>query len=155
MIECFSDCPSPWIWLAFCKLRALSVELDLAVHWKPLLVGGLFNAVNPSVYALRDNGAPAKQAYRCKDLMGWARHDAVTILFSPSVFQSTVSRRCGPAAGPRIRAGWRRLPDRCFTSTGPATATSPRADCRPTLFVGGDDMYFGRDRLPLVREAVL
>ena len=25
----------------------------------------------------------------------------------------------------------------------------------PTLFVGGDDMYFGRDRLPLVREAVL
>ena len=25
----------------------------------------------------------------------------------------------------------------------------------PTLFVGGDDMYFGRDRLSLVREAVL
>ncbi len=24
----------------------------------------------------------------------------------------------------------------------------------PTLFVGGDDMYFGNDRLPLVREAV-
>ena len=25
----------------------------------------------------------------------------------------------------------------------------------PTIFVGGDDMYFGNDRLPLVREAVL
>jgi 2-hydroxychromene-2-carboxylate isomerase len=25
----------------------------------------------------------------------------------------------------------------------------------PTLFVGGDDMYFGNDRLPLVREAVM
>jgi 2-hydroxychromene-2-carboxylate isomerase len=25
----------------------------------------------------------------------------------------------------------------------------------PTVFVGGDDMYFGNDRLPLVREAVL
>jgi len=25
----------------------------------------------------------------------------------------------------------------------------------PTIFVGGDDMYFGNDRLVLVREAVL
>jgi 2-hydroxychromene-2-carboxylate isomerase len=25
----------------------------------------------------------------------------------------------------------------------------------PTIFVGGTDMYFGNDRLPLVREAVL
>ena len=25
----------------------------------------------------------------------------------------------------------------------------------PTLFVCGDDMYFGNDRLPLVREALL
>ena len=25
----------------------------------------------------------------------------------------------------------------------------------PTIFVGGEDMYFGNDRLPLVREAVL
>ena len=25
----------------------------------------------------------------------------------------------------------------------------------PTLFVDGEDMYFGNDRLPLVREAVL
>jgi 2-hydroxychromene-2-carboxylate isomerase len=24
----------------------------------------------------------------------------------------------------------------------------------PTMFVGGDDMYFGNDRLPLVREAL-
>ena len=25
----------------------------------------------------------------------------------------------------------------------------------PTMFVGGDDMYFGNDRIPLVRDAVL
>ena len=25
----------------------------------------------------------------------------------------------------------------------------------PTMFVGGDDMYFGNDRLPLVRAAIL
>ena len=24
----------------------------------------------------------------------------------------------------------------------------------PTMFVGGDDMYFGNDRLPLVRAAI-
>jgi 2-hydroxychromene-2-carboxylate isomerase len=25
----------------------------------------------------------------------------------------------------------------------------------PTMFVGGDDMYFGNDRIPLLRDAVL
>ena len=25
----------------------------------------------------------------------------------------------------------------------------------PTMFVGGDDMYFGNDRMPLIREALL
>ena len=25
----------------------------------------------------------------------------------------------------------------------------------PTIFVGGDDMYFGNDRMPLIRDAVL
>jgi 2-hydroxychromene-2-carboxylate isomerase len=25
----------------------------------------------------------------------------------------------------------------------------------PTMFVGGDDMYFGNDRMPLIRDAVL
>jgi 2-hydroxychromene-2-carboxylate isomerase len=25
----------------------------------------------------------------------------------------------------------------------------------PTIFVGGDDMYFGNDRMPLVKDAVL
>ncbi len=24
----------------------------------------------------------------------------------------------------------------------------------PTIFVGGDDMYFGNDRMPLIRDAV-
>ena len=29
-------------------------------------------------------------------------------------------------------------------------------DLRPTtIFVGGDDMYFGNDRMPLIRDAVL
>jgi 2-hydroxychromene-2-carboxylate isomerase len=25
----------------------------------------------------------------------------------------------------------------------------------PTIFVGGDDMYFGNDRMPLIKDAVL
>ncbi|MBN8926492.1 MAG: DsbA family protein, partial [Rhodospirillales bacterium] len=25
----------------------------------------------------------------------------------------------------------------------------------PTMFVGGDDMYFGNDRMPLIRDAIL
>ena len=33
MIECFFDCSSPWTWLAFRELRALSAELEVAVDW--------------------------------------------------------------------------------------------------------------------------
>ena len=41
--------------------------------WKPILVGGVFNAVNPSVYEQRANPTPARAAYYGKDLADWAR----------------------------------------------------------------------------------
>ena len=74
MIEFFFDCSSPWTWLAFRKLRELQAELGLQVVWKPVLVGGIFNAVNPSVYQFRENGPPAKQAYLKKDLQRSEEH---------------------------------------------------------------------------------
>ncbi len=36
-----------------------------------MLVGGVFNAINPSVYNSRDTPVPAKQAYHQKDLQDW------------------------------------------------------------------------------------
>ena len=63
MIEFFFDCSSPWTWLAFRNLQPLARELGVEVSWRPVLVGGIFNAVNPSVYEFRERGVPAKQAY--------------------------------------------------------------------------------------------
>jgi 2-hydroxychromene-2-carboxylate isomerase len=86
MIEFFFDCSSPWTWLAFRNLQPLARELGVEVSWRPVLVGGIFNAVNPSVYEFRERGVPAKQAYLRKDLQDWARQAGVTIKFPPSVF---------------------------------------------------------------------
>ena len=54
MIECFFDCSSPWTWLGFHNLQPLAAELGVPVRWRPILVGGIFNAVNPSVYDFRE-----------------------------------------------------------------------------------------------------
>ena len=86
MIEFFFDCSSPWTWIAFHNLQPLARELNVTVHWRPVLVGGIFNSVNPSVYEFRERGVPAKQAYQRKDLQDWARKAGLTIHFPPAVF---------------------------------------------------------------------
>ncbi|MEK8052325.1 2-hydroxychromene-2-carboxylate isomerase [Ideonella sp. DXS22W] len=200
MIECFFDCSSPWTWLGFHNLQPLAAELGVPVRWRPILVGGIFNAVNPSVYESRAHGVPAKQAYLKKDLMDWAQHCGLPIRFPPTVFPVNsvkAMRGClwaeaqhGPAALVALatayfEAYWRddrdlskdavladcaraaRL-DADALAAGIATpaikaqlkANTDEAIARgafgsPTIFVGGDDMYFGNDRLPLVRAAVL
>ena len=197
MIECFFDCSSPWTWLAFHRLRPLAAELGETVDWKPVLVGGIFNAANPSVYESRMRGVPAKQAYLRKDLLDWARHDGLDIRFPPSIFPVNsvkAMRACcwlkpqgllEPFADAVFRAYW--TDDRDIAQdevlAGIARAVgvdavallaaiaTPEIKARlkantdeaiargafgsPTIFVAGDDMYFGNDRLPLVREAVL
>ena len=201
MIECFFDCSSPWTWLAFRNLQPLAAELGVAVAWKPVLVGGIFNAVNPSVYEFRERGVPAKQAYLKKDLADWARQDGLKILFPPSVFpvnsvkamrgclwldsQHGLRDRFLPFAESVFKAYWsddqdisqdavllglcRKLGlDEAAFLAGIAQAeikarlkaNTDEVIARggfgsPTMFVGVDDMYFGNDRLPLLREAVL
>ena len=55
MIEFFFDCSSPWTYLGFHNVQPLAAELKVPIHWRPILVGGVFNSVNPSVYASREN----------------------------------------------------------------------------------------------------
>jgi 2-hydroxychromene-2-carboxylate isomerase len=55
------------------------------VVWKPILVGGVFNSVNPSVYENRDKPVPAKARYYQKDLQDWARFVGIEI-GQPPVF---------------------------------------------------------------------
>jgi len=196
MIEFFFDCSSPWTYLAFHNLQPLARELGVEVRWRPVLVGGIFNAVNPSVYEFRERGAPAKQAYLKKDLADWARSAGLRIRFPPSVFPvNSVKAMRGcillepegklvPFAEEVFRAYW--SDDRDISQDEVLASLCERVGIEPqwflagiarpeikaqlksntdeviarggfgspTIFVGGDDMYFGNDRLPLVREAV-
>jgi 2-hydroxychromene-2-carboxylate isomerase len=196
MIEFFFDCSSPWTWLAFHNVQPLARELGVEIRWRPVLVGGIFNAVNPSVYEFRERGIPAKQAYLMKDLQDWARLAGLTIHFPPTVFPvNSVKAMRGcillepegklvPFAQAVFEAYWahdrdisqdavlgelcERIgsePEAFFEGIArPEIKAQLKANTdeviarggfgSPTIFVG-DDMYFGNDRLALVREAVL
>lgn len=197
MIEFFFDCSSPWTYLGFHNIRKLAAELGATIHWKPILVGGVFNSVNPSVYASRDNPVPAKAAYLRKDLQDWARQSGLAIRFPPTVFPVNSVKamrgcillepqgRLVAFAGAVFEAYWG--DDRDISQDAVLTqlctgigvdaaaflAGIARQDIKdrlkanteelirrggfgsPTLFVNGEDMYFGNDRLPLVRDALL
>lgn len=197
VIEFFFDCSSPWTYLAFTGIQPLAAELGARIDWRPFLVGGVFNTVNPSVYASREHPVPAKQAYMRKDLADWARLAGLEIVFPPRVFPvNSVKAMRGclwlepqgklvPFARAVFQAYWGRdvdisqdaaLAEICarlgidgaafFAGIAePAIKDKLRANTEelirrggfgtPTLFVDGGDMYFGNDRLPLVRAALL
>ncbi len=85
-IEFFFDCSSPWTYLGFHRMVQLSAELHQPVDWKPFLVGGVFNTVNPSVYRSRETPVPAKAAHMVKDMADWARYCGITIGWPQKVF---------------------------------------------------------------------
>ena len=195
-LEFFFDCSSPWTYLAFHKIEELRRETGAALEWRPILVGGVFNAVNPSVYESRAKPVPAKARYYAKDLRDWTRHYGLRI-GQPPVFpvNSVKAMRgaffaveCGvlPAYARAVfESYWGDLQDisqdavlekivdrvglpraEYFAAIGaPAYKERLRANTdeliarggfgSPTIFVDGSDMYFGNDRLELVRAAIL
>ena len=197
MIEFFFDCSSPWTYLAFHNIQPLAAELGEEIRWRPILVGGIFNTVNPSVYASRERPVPLKAAYQRKDLADWARSAGLEIRMPPSIFPVNSVKamrgclwlepqgRLVPFATAVFEAYWgqdRNIADdavleqictRVGVDAGAFFEATARQDIKdglrsnaeeliarggfgsPTIFIGGDDMYFGNDRLPLVREAVI
>ncbi|MDP6346020.1 MAG: 2-hydroxychromene-2-carboxylate isomerase [Alphaproteobacteria bacterium] len=195
-LECFFDCSSPWTYLGFHNIQPLAAELGVEIGWRPILVGGLFNTVNPSVYHSREHPVPAKQRYMHKDLQDWARYTGIHITWPTSVFPVNSVRamrgciaaephgRLVPYARAAFEAYWGEdrdisqdevLADVARTAElDPAemaaamAADEVKAALRgnteelarrggfgtPTFFVDGDDMYFGNDRMPLIRAAL-
>ena len=86
MIEFFFDCSSPWTYLAFHNIQPLAREFSAEISWRPILVGGIFNTINPTVYASREQPVPAKSDYMKKDLADWARSAGLAIKTLPTVF---------------------------------------------------------------------
>jgi len=71
-LEFFYDCSSPWTYLAFSKIEEVAQRGGAELVWRPILVGGVFNAVNPSVYEMRERPVKPKARYYAKDLQDWA-----------------------------------------------------------------------------------
>ena len=86
VIEFFFDCSSPWTYLAFRNLLPLAARLNVAISWRPVLVGGIFNAVNPGVYAAREDWNSAKNRYILKDVQDCARDIGLVVHFPPQIF---------------------------------------------------------------------
>ena len=78
-LEFFFDCSSPWTYLAFARIHGVVKRAGATIEWKPILVGGVFNAVNQDVYERRANPDPRKSKYYAKDLADWARFAGIKI----------------------------------------------------------------------------
>jgi 2-hydroxychromene-2-carboxylate isomerase len=98
-LEFFFDCSSPWTYLAFTRIHAIVARKTAQVVWRPILVGGVFNAVNRDVYDRRANPEPRKASYYEKDLQDWARLCGIKI-GKPPVFpvRAVAVMRCAIAA---------------------------------------------------------
>lgn len=75
-LEFFFDCSSPWTYLAFTGIQPILERYSVAIEWRPILVGGVFNAVNQGIYEAREsmfNNERRLTHYR-KDLGDWARY---------------------------------------------------------------------------------
>jgi len=196
-LEFFFDCSSPWTYLAFHKVEAVARDARAELVWRPFLVGGVFNTVNPSVYEARKAPVlvPAKARYYLKDLADWARVYGIRIGQPPVFPVNSVKAMRGAFvalehgilpiyARAVFEAYWGDLADisqdavlepivaRAGLDRGeffakiadPVYKEKLRANTdeliarggfgSPTMFVDRDDMYFGNDRLALVRDAL-
>lgn len=84
-LEFFYDCGSPWTYLGFHRISEVAAAGNAELVWKPILVGGVFNAVNQSVYEQRAAPSKRKLHYHLKDLGDWAKLYNLEI-GTPSVF---------------------------------------------------------------------
>ncbi len=89
-LELFYDLSSPWTYIAFTNLAAVEQRTGITAHLRPVLVGGIFNAVNPSVYAARDSGDNPKFIHSFKVLKDWAALAGLALQF-PSQYHPAKS----------------------------------------------------------------
>lgn len=80
-IEFFYDLSSPWTYLAFHNLQGVLQRTGAFARLRPILVGGVFNAVNQSVYAAREATDNPKLKHAWRVMMDWAALAGVEINF--------------------------------------------------------------------------
>lgn len=80
-VEFFFDLSSPWTYLAFHNIQPIVQDAGAHIIWRPVLVGGIFNAVNQSVYAAREDASNPKFRHSGKILRNWADWTGVPLFF--------------------------------------------------------------------------
>ena len=80
-LDFFYDLSSPWTYLAFNNVHAVIADTKAEVRWRPFLVGGVFNAVNPSVYEARAQPMDPKVVHNFRWLHEWARLADLPLVF--------------------------------------------------------------------------
>ena len=85
-LEMFFDCSSPWSYLAFERVIPLAESFGVSVDWRPVLAGGIFNAVNPGIeyFKSKDKMPRRKVDYHLKVMQDWADVTDVKIAFPPA-----------------------------------------------------------------------
>jgi 2-hydroxychromene-2-carboxylate isomerase len=195
-LEFFYDCSSPWTYFAFTRIIPLTDALQLPIHWHPILVGGVFNAVNQEVYTAREamfnNSNSRRLNDYVKNLQDWARLCGVRANMPPGHPISSVKAMRGafyaeeqdllvPYSRSVFETYWdSETPD--ITSDEVLTGICTQVGLEPegffsainnqrykdllrqntdelierggygspTIFINGDDMYFGNDRMELI-----
>ena len=194
-LEFFYDCSSPWTYLAFHRVEDIAKDGDAELVWRPILVGGVFNTVNPSVYENRAKPVKPKADYYRKDLQDWARLYGLQIGQPPVFPVNSVKAMRGALVAEEhgvisaysravFEAYWGYLLDISQDEVLESVALEVGLDWQelaekiampeykgrlrdntdeliarggfgsPTIFIDGEDMYFGNDRLLLVMEAL-
>jgi 2-hydroxychromene-2-carboxylate isomerase len=80
-VEFFYDLSSPWTYLAFTNLWPLLERTGEQAVLRPILVGGVFNAVNQAVYAAREQSDNRKLKHSWRLLKDWAALAGVEMNF--------------------------------------------------------------------------
>jgi 2-hydroxychromene-2-carboxylate isomerase len=175
-------------------------SLDLPIRWRPILVGGVFNAVNQQVYSAREAMFSAESSqrlnYYLKDLDDWSRLCGVQVRmprghpissvkamrgaffaeeqgrlveYSKAVFATYWSGSNPDISSDEVLVGIchqagidvegyfnaisnQQYKDLLRENTDELIARGGYGS--PTMYINGDDMYFGNDRLPLVEYAL-
>lgn len=196
-VEIFYDLSSPWTRIAFANLQREAATLPATLVWRPFLVGGVFNAVNQSVYAARANPDdpkfrlswvwlkewaqlagvamnfpsvhhPAKSVHAMRFCCALADDQAQLVRFTHAAFEAyftdqrniddpdvlvAIADECGlDGAALADRAASQPVKDLLRANTQEAIERG--AFGSPTLFVGGQYMYFGNDQLPLAKQRI-
>lgn len=183
--------------MALSRIRRVAEAHGAELTWKPILVGGIFNEVNPNVYGERERLIANERKFRywLKDMKDWGRLLGIEINWpdghpfnavkgmrgaivaqdegcleayamrlahaywgeNRDISEEAVLREVARDAGldPKIFLQRIEAPDVKDRLIANAAELMDRGGFgSPTIFVNGEDMYFGNDRMPLVEAAL-